>query len=78
MSDAVAKNDPTSLARVVSAAAALKGSAGHLGARRLAALCEEIEHTARNWLVADAKPVIQQARQEFERARTVLETIKKG
>jgi CheY-like chemotaxis protein len=77
MSDAVAKNDPTSLARAVSAAAALKGSAGNLGARQLAALCEEIEQTARNWMLADTQPVIQRAREEFERARTVLETIKK-
>jgi len=78
MTDAVTKNDPTSLARVVSAAAALKGSAGSLGARHLAALCEEIEQTARNWMLADAKPVIQRARQEFERARGVLEKIKAG
>ncbi len=78
MSDAVAKNDPASLARVVSAAAALKGSAGNLGARQLAALCEEIEQTARNWMLADTKPVIQRARQEFDRARAALETIKKG
>ena len=69
MTDAVTKNDPTSLARVVSAAAALKGSAGNLGARHLAALCEEIEQTARNWMLADTKPVIQRARQEFDRAR---------
>ena len=78
MSDAVAQNDPTSLTRVASAAAALKGSAGNLGARQLAALCEEIEQTARNWLLPDTKPVIQRARQEFERARTVLEKIKTG
>ena len=76
MSEAVAKNDATSLARVVSAAAALKGSAGNLGARPLAALCEEIEQTARNWLLADAKPVIERARLEFDRARAVLETLK--
>jgi CheY-like chemotaxis protein len=78
MSEAVAKNDPTSLARVVSAAAALKGSAGNLGARQLAALCEEIEQAARNWMLADTKPIIQRARLEFDRARAVLETIKGG
>jgi CheY-like chemotaxis protein len=78
MSDAVSKNDPTSLTRVVSAAAALKGSAGNLGARQLAALCEEIEQTARHWMLADTKPIIQRARQEFDRVRTVLETIKTG
>jgi len=78
MSDAVAKNDATSLTRVASAAAALKGSAGNLGARQLAALCEEIEQTARNWMLADTPPVIERARLEFERARAVLEKIKTG
>lgn len=78
MNDAVAKNDATSLARLVSAAAALKGSAGNLGARQLAALCEEIEQTARNWMLADTKPIIQRAQTEFDRARTVLEAIKKS
>jgi CheY-like chemotaxis protein len=78
MNDAVAKNDTSSLTRVVSAAAALKGSAGNLGARQLAAVCEEIEQTARNWVLADTKPIIQRARDEFNRAKTVLETIKKS
>jgi hypothetical protein len=76
MSEAVAKNDPGAMARVVSAAAALKGSAGNLGARQLAALAEEIEQTARNWLLADTTPIIQRAREEFDRARAVLEKIK--
>lgn len=78
MSDAAAKNDPTSLARVASAAAALKGSAGNLGARQLAALCEEIEQTAQNWMLADIQPILQRSRLEFERARAVLEEIKRG
>ena len=78
MIDAVAKNDPTSLARVANAAAALKGSAGNLGARRLAALCEEVEQTARNWMLSDTKPIIHRASQEFDRVRKVLETIKAG
>jgi CheY-like chemotaxis protein len=37
MSDAVAKNDLSSLSRTISAVTALKGSAGNLGARNLAA-----------------------------------------
>ena len=78
MSEAVSKNDVTSLSRVISAASALKGSAGNLGARNLAALCEEIEQTAKNWLLTDAKPIIEQARQEFDRVRAVLETLKRG
>ena len=78
MSDAVSKNDADSLARITSAASALKGSAGNLGARHLAALCEEIEQTAKNWVLADAKPIIDRARQEFDRARAALEKIKRG
>ncbi len=66
MSQAIAKNDATALSRTISAASALKGNAENLGARNLAALCEEIEQTAKNWLLADAKPIIERARQEFE------------
>jgi CheY-like chemotaxis protein len=76
MNDAISKNNPDSLSRAISAASALKGSAGNLGARRLAALCEEIEQTAWNWVLDDAKPIVQQAREEFERAKAVLEKIK--
>jgi CheY-like chemotaxis protein len=78
MKDAVAKNDVSSLSRVTSAASALKGSAGNLGARNLAALCEEIEQTAKNWLLTDAKPIIERAGEEFERVRSVLEKLKRG
>lgn len=76
MSDAVSKNDATSLSRIISAASALKGSAGNLGVHTLAALCEEIEQTAKHWVLADAKPIIERARQEFDRARAVLEKLK--
>lgn len=76
MTAAVTQNDATSLTRVASAAAALKGSAENLGARRLAALCEEIEQTAREWMLVDTQPVIERARQEFDRVRAALEQIK--
>ena len=78
MNAAVSRNDVTCLAETLSAASALKGSAGNLGARHLAALCEEIEQTARFWVLSDAKPIVLQACQEFDRVRAVLETLKRG
>lgn len=76
MSDAVSKNDMTALSRTISAATALKGSAGNLGARNLAALCDEIEQTAKTWMLADVQPLIERAREEFSRVRVALERIK--
>jgi len=76
MNDAVAKNDLSSLSRTISAATALKGSAGNLGARNLAALCDEIEQTAKTWMLADVQPLIERAREEFGRVRVALEKIK--
>jgi CheY-like chemotaxis protein len=76
MSDAVAKNDIWSLTRTISAATALKGSAGNLGARNLAALCDEIEMTAKTWMLADTLPLIERAREELSRVRFALEKIK--
>jgi CheY-like chemotaxis protein len=73
---AVAQNDHTSLARTFSAASRLKGSASNLGARILAALCDEIEQTARNWSLADIPPLIDRVRHEFARVREALEKIK--
>ena len=78
MSNAVSKNDLSSLSRTISAAIALKGSAGNLGARNLAALCDEIEQTAKTWMLADVPPLIERAREEFSRVRAALERIKKG
>lgn len=78
MSDAVAKNDMSSLSRTISAAAALKGSAGNLGARNLAALCDEIEQTAKTWILSDAGPLIERARAEFRRVQAALERIKQS
>ena len=78
MSDAVAKNDMASLSRTISAATALKGSSENLGARNLAALCDEIELTDKTWMLADVQPLIERARQEFTRVRAALERIKAG
>ncbi len=78
MSDAVAKNDLSSLSRTISAVTALKGSAGNLGARNLAALCDEIEQTAKTWMLSDVPPLIERAREEFSRVRVALERIKRS
>lgn len=72
---AVAQNDHTSLARTFGAASSLKGSASNLGACNLAALCDEIEQTARNWSLADVPPLIERTRQELTRVRGALEKI---
>ena len=76
MSEAVAKNDIWSLSRTIGAATALKGSAGNLGARNLAALCDEIEMTAKTWMLEDTLPIIERAREELVRVRAALEKIK--
>ncbi len=76
MNDAVAKNDIWSLSRTIGAATALKGSASNLGARNLAALCDEIEMTAKTWMLADTLPLIERAREEFSRVQVALERIK--
>lgn len=78
LQNAVADNDETSLARIFSAASALKGNAINLGARNLAALCDEIEQTARLWSLVDIPPLIDRARQELSRVREALETIRKN
>ena len=77
LEDAVARNDHASLARTFSAAVRLKGSAINLGARNLAALCDEIEQTARNWSLADdVPPLLERTRLELSRVQEALEKIK--
>lgn len=76
LSNAVTDKSIDSVSRFTSAASALKGSAGNLGARNLAALCDEIEQMGRNWGLADTTPIIERAKEEFQRAKTVLEKIK--
>jgi CheY-like chemotaxis protein len=75
---AVTENDYTSLSRTLSAAASLKGSASNLGARKLAALCDEIEQTAKNWSLAEVLPLVERARAELARVHGALEKIKAG
>ena len=76
MEKAIAGNDMDSLARTGSSATALKGSASNLGARNLAALCDEIEQAALTGWVADAKPVLDKAKLEFARVQDALEKIR--
>jgi CheY-like chemotaxis protein len=79
LESAVARNDQTSLASAFSAAVRLKGGAINLGARNLAALCDEIEQTARQWsLTKDVPPLIERTRQELTCVREALEKIKRG
>jgi CheY-like chemotaxis protein len=76
MDEATSKNDTNALAKTISAATSLKGSASNLGARNLAALCDEIEQTARTSPLADAKPLIERAREEYGNVRGALEKIR--
>ncbi len=76
MQQAVSTNDATSMATVMNAATTLKGSAANLGARNLAALCDEIEQAARTWTLAEAQPLIERARQELERVQSALNRLK--
>jgi CheY-like chemotaxis protein/HPt (histidine-containing phosphotransfer) domain-containing protein len=75
---AVKENDYTSLARAISAATSLKGSSGNLGARNLAALCDEIEQTAKNWTLEEVLPLVDRARQELGRVQVALGKVKHG
>jgi CheY-like chemotaxis protein len=76
MEKAIEANNISALAQTTSAATALMGSAGNVGARGLAALCDEILQTTRTSLLADALPVLAQARKEFERVRVALGTVR--
>jgi len=76
MRQAIAKSDMTAMARIISAATALKGSASNLGASNLAALGDEIEQAAKAGFLADAVPVLDKAAAEFARVRDTLEKMK--
>jgi len=73
---AIASNDVNSMAVTVNSAAALKGNAVNLGARNLAALCDEIEQSAKTGLLSDAAPLVEKARQELYRVHDALTMIK--
>jgi two-component system sensor histidine kinase/response regulator len=73
---AITRNDVNSMAVTVNGAAALKGSAVNLGARSLAALCDEIEQSAKTGFLSDAAPLVEKATQEFARVQQALARIK--
>ena len=76
LQQAITSNDMNSLTRASGAASALKGSAGNLGARNLAALCDEIEQAVKSGFLADASPLVLKAREEYNRVRETLDRIK--
>jgi CheY-like chemotaxis protein/HPt (histidine-containing phosphotransfer) domain-containing protein len=76
MTEAITKNDVNSLARVFGSASALKGSASNIGARNLAALCDEILQAAHLGLLSDALPVLDRAKEELDRVHVALDKIK--
>ncbi len=76
MEKAITSNDIDSMARTGSSATGLKGGAINLGARNLAALCDEIEQAARTGWLAEAKPVLDKAKLEFARVQDALNQIK--
>lgn len=78
MEQAVLKNDVSSLSTLINSATNLKGSSANLGARNLAALCDEIEQVARSSDVAEVQPLIERARQELQRVQGALSQLKSG
>jgi len=76
MQQAVSKNAVDSLARFINASTTLKGASANLGARNLAALCDEMEQAVRSWTLEEAQPLIDRARQEFLRVQAALERIR--
>lgn len=77
MKQAVTSSDPGAMARALSVATALKGSAGNLGARNLSALADEIVQAVRTGLLADSLPLVDKAVQEFDRVHQALDQIKR-
>jgi two-component system sensor histidine kinase/response regulator len=63
LQESLATTDALSLKR---AAHSLKGSSANLGARRVAALCEELEQTASNDSFSKVRALLRELEQEFE------------
>jgi CheY-like chemotaxis protein len=76
MEKSVTSTDAAAVSRARSAATALKGGAGNLGARNLAALADEIVQAINTGYLSVSLPLVQRARAEFERARDTLSKIK--
>lgn len=76
LQQAITSKDLNAMSQAIGAASALKGSAGNLGARTLAALCDEIEQIAKTGVLDDVAPVLAKARTELDRVRDALSKIK--
>ena len=76
MEQSVTSTDVGAVSRARSAATALKGGAGNLGARNLAALADEIVQAIHTGYLSVSLPLVQKARCEFEQARDALGKIK--
>ena len=59
-----------------SAAHALKGASGELGAKRLHALCAQLEARARSGILADAQPLVREVEREAVRVRRAMEVLR--
>jgi two-component system sensor histidine kinase/response regulator len=59
-----------------SAAHALKGASGELGARRLHALCAQLEVTARSGILAATEPLVREVEDEAVRVRWAMEVLR--
>ncbi len=59
-----------------SAAHALKGASGELGAKRLHALCAELEATARRGILATVQPLAREVEDEAVRVRQALDVLR--
>jgi two-component system, sensor histidine kinase and response regulator len=59
-----------------SAAHALKGASGELGAKRLHALCAQLEATARSGILGGAQPLASEVEHEAVRVRRAMEVLK--
>ncbi len=75
---ALRSKDPAAMSRALDAGSALKGSAGNLGARNLAALADEIIQTVKEGLLPDGIPILEKAKKEFDRASEALRKIERG
>ena len=76
MEKSVTSTGVEAVSRACSAATALKGGAGNLGARNLAALADEMVQAINTGYLSVSLPLVQKARIEFERAREALIRIK--
>lgn len=78
LQSALRSKDPAAMSRALDAGSALKGSAGNLGARNLAALADEIIQTVKEGLLPDGIPILEKAKKEFDRAGEALRKIEGG